>query len=75
MNAPLFSAQNQQQRSRTTQGTGSYAVRLRPLRKAKREEPQMSEETRKTFEAISDPANAHLFTVKAALKAFKRVKS
>ena len=50
-------------------------MRLRPLRKVKREEPQMSEETRKTFEAISDPANAHLFTVKAALKAFKRVKS
>ena len=42
--------------------------------KSKRDEPQLSDETRSTFAAISDPANAHLFTVEAALKAFAHVK-
>ncbi len=36
--------------------------------------PMLSEQTRRTFEAISDPKNAHLFTVDAALKAFAHVK-
>lgn len=33
----------------------------------------MSDVTRKMFEAISDPKNAHLFTTEAAYKAFSRV--
>lgn len=36
--------------------------------------PKMSEQTRRTFEFISDPANAGLFTKEAALKAFSHVK-
>lgn len=31
---------------------------------------QMSEETRSTFDKISDPANAHLFSAEAAREAF-----
>lgn len=60
------------QRLRPAQGAGSYAVR--PLMKVRREEPKLSEETRGTFAAISDPDNAHLFTVDAALKALAHVK-
>lgn len=36
--------------------------------------PVLSEQTRRTFEFISDPANAHHFTKAAALKAFAHVK-
>jgi hypothetical protein len=36
--------------------------------------PVLSEQTRRTFEFISDPANAHLFTKDAARKAFAHVK-
>lgn len=36
--------------------------------------PVLSEQTRRTFEFISDPANAHRFTKEAALKAFAHVK-
>lgn len=36
--------------------------------------PKISEKTRRTFEMISDPKNAHLFTVDAALKAFAHIK-
>lgn len=35
----------------------------------------VSIETLRTFEAISNPANRHLFTVDAALKAFANVKT
>ncbi|WP_148279949.1 hypothetical protein [Acidovorax sp. KKS102] len=35
--------------------------------------PKLSEKTRRTFEAISDPKNAHLFTVEASLKAFAHI--
>lgn len=58
---------------RPAQGTGGYAVR--PLQKARREAAKLSQKTRKTFEAISDPANAHLFTTQAALKAFRHIKA
>lgn len=34
----------------------------------------VSPETLRILEAISDPKNAHLFTVEAALKAFAHVK-
>lgn len=44
------------------------------LDKISRKVPEISEESRKTFEAISDPKNAHLFTLEAALKAFSHVK-
>lgn len=36
--------------------------------------PALSEQTRRTFEFISDPANAHLFSKAAARKAFAHVK-
>lgn len=36
--------------------------------------PVLSEQTRRTFEAISNPANAHLFTKEAARKAFAHIK-
>ena len=36
--------------------------------------PKLSEQTRRTFEFISDPANAHLFSKEAARKAFAHVK-
>lgn len=36
--------------------------------------PRLTEETRRVFAAISDPKNAHLFTVEAALKALAHVK-
>lgn len=36
--------------------------------------PVLSEQTRRTFEFISDQANAHRFTKEAALKAFAHVK-
>lgn len=72
MSAHMSATLQHHQRLRPAQGTGGYAVR--PLMKVKREEPQLSEETRSTFEAISDPANAHLFTVAAALKALAHVK-
>lgn len=36
--------------------------------------PKISAKTRHTFEMISDPKNAHLFTVDAALKAFAHIK-
>lgn len=32
--------------------------------------PAMSGRTRRTFESISDPKNAHLFTAEAAVRAF-----
>ncbi len=35
--------------------------------------PKISEKTRRTFRAISDPDNAHLFTLDAALAAFSHV--
>lgn len=35
--------------------------------------PNISEDSRKIFEAISDPKNAHLFALDAALKAFSNV--
>jgi hypothetical protein len=36
--------------------------------------PKLSEQTRRTFEMISDPNNARLFSVDAALAAFAHVK-
>lgn len=36
--------------------------------------PVLTEQTRRTFEFISDPANGHLFTKEAARKAFAHVK-
>ena len=39
-----------------------------------RNKPVLSEQTRRTFEFISDPANARLFTKDAARKAFAHVK-
>lgn len=36
--------------------------------------PVLSEQTRRTFEEISDVANAHLFTKDAARKAFAHIK-
>lgn len=35
--------------------------------------PTLSKKTRDTFAAISDPKNAHLFSVEAALKAFANI--
>lgn len=35
--------------------------------------PALSKKTRDTFAAISDPKNAHLFSVEAALKAFAHI--
>lgn len=60
-----------------TAGLSGGAVRtLRKLHNAKHKQQQavLSEETRRTFEFISDPKNAELFSVKAGLKAFSRVK-
>lgn len=37
-------------------------------------QPKISAKTRSTFKMISDPKNAHLFTVDAALKAFAHIK-
>jgi hypothetical protein len=55
--------------------TGLMGGDVRVL-KAKRAHavPKVSEKTRRTFEAISDPKNAHLFTVEASLKAFAHIK-
>ena len=36
---------------------------------------QYSEETMKTFEAISDPKNKHLFTTDMAVKMFSHIKT
>ena len=38
------------------------------------QQPKISEQTRRTFEFISAPANAHLFTKEAASKAFAHIK-
>lgn len=56
--------------------TGRLGGDVRVFRKAARvhKKPVLSEQTRRTFEFISDPANAHLFTADAALKAFAHVK-
>lgn len=40
-----------------------------------RAEPEIPEQTRRVLEFISAPANAHLFTKDAALKAFVHVKA
>ena len=39
-----------------------------------RDIPSISDASYKTFHAISDPKNDHLFTLEAALKAFSHVK-
>lgn len=54
--------------------TGMMGGDVRVL-KAKRVHaaPKVSEKTRRTFHAISDPKNAHLFTVDASLKAFAHI--
>lgn len=56
--------------------TGMLGGDVRVFRKVARvhKEPVLSEQTRRTFEFISDPANAHLFTKEAARKAFAHVK-
>lgn len=41
---------------------------------ARTQPPKISEQTRRTFEMISDPKNARLFSVDAALAAFAHVK-
>lgn len=71
----MLASNNHPQRIRPAHKGGSYAVR--PLQKAsaRRDEPKMSQKTRETFEAISSPKNAALFTVQAALKAFKHTKA
>lgn len=56
--------------------TGLLGGDVRVFRKVPRvsKKPVLSEQTRRTFEFISDPANAHRFTKEAALKAFAHVK-
>jgi hypothetical protein len=56
--------------------TGRLGGDVRVFRKVTRaqKKPVLSEQTRRTFEFISDPTNAHLFTKKAALKAFAHIK-
>lgn len=56
--------------------TGMLGGDVRVFRKVARipKKPVLSEQTRRTFEFISDPANAHLFTKEAARKAFAHVK-
>lgn len=56
--------------------TGLLGGDVRAFRKAAhvQKKPMLSEQTRRTFEAISAPANAHRFTKSAALKAFVHVK-
>ena len=53
--------------------TGLPGGSVRTLSKRKAA-PVMSEQTRRTFQMISAPENAHLFTAQAALKAFATVK-
>lgn len=48
-------------------------VRVFRVVKRRSEKPVLSEQTRRTFEFISDAANAHRFTKEAALKAFAHV--
>ncbi len=55
-------------------GLSGGAVRTLVGRKLARTTPVLSAETRRTFEFISDPANAHLFSKEAARKAFAHVK-
>lgn len=56
--------------------TGRLGGDVRVFRRVTRvhKKPVLSEQTRRTFEFISDPANAHLFTKEAARKAFAHVK-
>lgn len=56
--------------------TGRLGGDVRTFRKGTRvhKMPFISEQTRRTFEFISDPENAHLFTKEAARKAFASVK-
>lgn len=56
--------------------TGRLGGDVRVFRKAPRvlKKPVLSEQTRRTFEFISDPANAPLFTKEAARKAFSHIK-
>ena len=56
--------------------TGLLGGDVRVFRKVTRatKNPVLSEQTRQTFEFISDPANAHLFTKEAARKAFAHIK-
>lgn len=69
----MFATNNHSQRIRPASARGGYAVR--PLQRKKRELPRLSDKTRNTFEMISDPDKADLFTVQEALKAFAHVKA
>lgn len=53
--------------------TGLPGGSVRAFRKHARPQKTISNETRRTFEMISAPANAHLFTAKAALQAFAHI--
>ena len=60
-----------------TQGVVGFVRAVRTLGllgKQRQDIPALSEQTRRTFEAISAPANARHFTKSAALKAFAHVK-
>jgi len=56
--------------TRSTRRVG-YSVRL--LKPKSRSVVRLAPETERTFRAISDPANAHLFTAEAALAALAHV--
>lgn len=47
---------------------------VRPLQGQRHAGVRLSEVTERTFSGISDPANAHLFSVESALKAFAHIK-
>lgn len=51
-------------------GRVSYSVR--PLKKRPQSVVRLSSETERTFNAISDPQNAHRFSADAAFEAFAR---
>lgn len=60
--------------SSATTGMLGGDVRVFRKRACMNQQPVLSEQTRRTFEFISDPENAHYFTKEAALKAFAHIK-